>query len=134
MKNRDITELLAGYARNLSESEWLDVLKYLTQKPGEATSAHIEIGDYWINDNPECAALSISYSNSADFLVIFFRRRFDVNRFVLLAAFGGFAGMPAHPFVGRVEGFAAVRGDSGTNAAHDGRVDADAGNYRLSFG
>ena len=42
--------------------------------------------------------------------------------------------MPVCPFAGRIESFAAVRGDSGADAAHDGRVDADAGNYRLSFG
>lgn len=59
MKNRDVASLLNGYVRNLNESEWLDVLKYLVQKLGESTSAHIEIGDYWISDEPNDSSTSL---------------------------------------------------------------------------
>lgn len=59
MRNSNITSLLKDYARNLTESQWLEILKYLSTKLGEATSANIEIGRYWINDYPDGSSSSL---------------------------------------------------------------------------
>src|SRR5215210_8184666 len=53
---------------------------------------------------------------------------------VLLAVLALFRRVPARPFGGGVEGLAAVAGDALADAAHDGRVDADAGDDGLAFG
>src|SRR5205823_13948328 len=53
---------------------------------------------------------------------------------VLFAVFAFFFGVPARPLGRRVEGLAAVSGDARADAAHDGRVDGDAGDDGLAFG
>ena len=53
---------------------------------------------------------------------------------VLVAVLALFGRVPARPFGGGVEGLAAVLGDAFADAAHDGRVDADAGDDGLAFG
>jgi hypothetical protein len=51
MKKWDVADQILNDPQDRSESEWLDVLEYLVAKLAEATSVHLELGRYWINDS-----------------------------------------------------------------------------------
>ncbi len=43
--------------RSNTETSWLDMIDLLAARLGEATSARVEVGSYWINDAPgDCSA------------------------------------------------------------------------------
>jgi hypothetical protein len=51
MKKWDVANQILNDPQDLSESEGLDVLEYLVAKLAEATSAHLELGRYWMGDS-----------------------------------------------------------------------------------